>query len=174
MSDGMTKTERNELGKLVRQNGKIAKLDVEQRGAKVLADIEQEMASEYATNHAAWAAITKDAQEYVRKADEQIAEKCRELGIRPSFRPELHLSWYSRGENAEKSRRAELRKVAQTRVAEQIRLGKLEIERAVASQLTTLAVGGFETEAAREFFGKMPTADQLIPAMTLLELQAGT
>jgi hypothetical protein len=172
MADGMSKAERDELGKLVRMNGRIAKLDVEQRAARVLADIEQELASRYKISHEAWAEIAREAEELVRQADEHIAEKCRELGIRDDFRPGLSLQWYSRGENADRNRRAELRKVAQTRVGDQARLGKLEIERAMAGQLTTLATGGLESDAARKFFGKMPTPEQLIPAMTVFELEA--
>ena len=52
----------------------------------------------------------------VAKADAQIAELCRSVGIPDNLRPGISLNWYRRGESGSAERRAELRKLAHARI----------------------------------------------------------
>jgi hypothetical protein len=93
------------------------------------------------------------------------------MGIRPQFRPQLVLQWYGRGENASRDRRAELRKAAQTRIAALGKEAKTAIDARTAEVLTELIAGGLESEAARAFLATIPTAEDLMPRLTLPELE---
>jgi hypothetical protein len=111
------------------------------------------------------------AEKMVAEADAEIAKRCRDLGIRPEFRPGLGLAWYGRGENAEAARRTELRKVAQTRLEANARAAKVEVERQVAALLTDLAASALSSDDAKAFQDEMPTPEQLMPGVTILELE---
>jgi hypothetical protein len=81
------------------------------------------------------------------------------------------LSWYRRGENAVTSRRAELRKVAQTEIAARAVSAKAEVDRQAVIQLTRLAEGALETADAKQFLKAMPSAEEMPPiALRDLEL----
>jgi hypothetical protein len=157
----MTKAERLELGQLIRLRAKVAKDDVVQMEARHLADVEAQFAAQYSANHSAWAEITASADQAVVKADAQIAEHYRKLGIPEKFRPELDLAWYRRGENATAAKRAELRKVAQTELAARGKAAKVEIDRRTAHLLTQLAGGAIESSESKTFLEAMPSIDEL-------------
>ena len=106
----------------------MAKAQVAEREAELLADAEAQLAAISKDTDTAWADVTGLAKKTIREADAVIAERCETLGIPTDFRPGLSLSWYGRGNNASKERRAELRKVAQTRIAANGRKAKLAIE----------------------------------------------
>jgi hypothetical protein len=167
----MTRAEREEQAKLVRLRAKLAKADIDQRAAKLLADVEEQLAAKYKPDNKAWEDLSGTAQAQVDALDAELAKRCRELGIPEDFRTSLHLSWYSRGENAARDRRVELRRVAQTRLAERAKEGKLEVDRSAASQLTELASGALTTSEAKAFLERMPTADQLISPLQLPQLE---
>ena len=161
----MTKTERDELAKLVRRREKLAKVDVDRVAAERLADFEQQMASKYAPDDdERWAELHKSARAVVAEADDAIAERCCELGIPERFRPDLSLVWYGRGQNASRERRATLRAVAKTRIDAMAKTAKLEIERRSVAVQTELVAGGLQSDDANEFLASMPTADTLVGA----------
>ena len=111
----LTRAERENLLRLAKMRERVAKSGLAQRSAQLLAEFEQQMASEYSYNQdATWKAAAAAADREVKKAKAQIAERCRELGIPDRFAPGLHLSWYDRGENAVGKRRTELRFIAKS------------------------------------------------------------
>ena len=169
----MTTGERQELGKVVRKRAKLAMHDAEQRGAWLLADAEAKLAATYKIEDEAWAQITAAANRAVEEADAAIARICRERGIPEKFRPEIHLNWWERAENASKNRRAELRKVAQTQVAAMVKEAKVEIEREEERQLTQLAATGLTSAEAKDFLVNMPSAEALLPSLEALTLGSG-
>jgi hypothetical protein len=170
----MSKGERDDLAKVARLRARVAKSTVAQREAELLADVEAQLAATYRFDDAAWADVTRKAKEAVEVAAEQVAQRCRELGIPERFAPGLNLSWHSRGENGMRDRRAELRKVAQTQIAAAGKAAKLAIEQREAQVLTELIAGGLESQEARSFLESIPTPEQLMPTMTIAELEAGT
>jgi hypothetical protein len=172
----MTKAERDELAKLVRRREKLAKADADQRGAELLADFERQMAAIYQPDDdPVWQEARRAVQEVVNEARAKISERCRELGIWERSAPDIGAHWYGRGENATAERRAELRKVATTRIAAMTKAAKTEIERQSIEVQTQLVAGGLESVEAREFLASMPTAEALMPVPpTLAEIEAGT
>jgi hypothetical protein len=167
----MTKAEREELRKVVRSRVKVARGDAEARASVLLADFERQIAARYPDNHPAWADLTAHARDAVKKADDQIAELCRRMGIPPEFRPEIRVTWFSRGENALRERREELRRVAKAEAAAMVKSAKTEIDRAESVLLTELAIGGLESDQARAFFERLPSPDQLMPALALERIE---
>ncbi len=173
MSDIQSKGEREELRRLVGERARLAKAGIESRQAGLLADVEEQLAATYSLDDDVWAEATAAARKAVRDADKVIAQRCEELGIRPEFRPSISVSWYSRGENGMQKRRAELRKVAQTRIAAEGRKAKLVIDTAALERREALAAGALQSAEARAFLASMPTVEQLMPMLNIAELEAG-
>src|SRR5215472_1844711 len=103
------------------------------------------------------------ADREVMKAQAQIAERCRELGIPDRFAPGLHLSWYDRGENAVGKRRTELRFVARSRIAEIEKTARSTIERTSLEVQTEILRTALGSDAAVTFLERMPSVEQLMP-----------
>jgi hypothetical protein len=169
----MTKAERDELVKLAKRRERTAKAGIEHRAAELLADVESQLASTYASSNELWVELTAEAKRLVDGIDAQIAQRCRELGVREEFRPGLSLSWYGRGENGDAQRRAELRKVAQTQITAESRRAKYVIEARTTDVLTELAAGAFHSDEAKAFLATIPTAVELMPTISVKALEAG-
>lgn len=151
---------------------KVAKAEVEQRRAELLAQAEAQLAAQYRVDDEAWDEVTSAAEQVVREADEEVAARCRKLGIPEQFRPGFRLFWSGRGDNAMKERRTELRKVAATRLEAEAQKAKLAIESARVDQLGLLTAGMLETSQAQDFLRQMPTAESLMQPLDVAELQA--
>lgn len=171
--DGISKGERDDLVRLAKARARVAKASVEQRQAELLADVEDQLAAIYDPMDAAWAHIVKAAEKVVRDGDIVIARICEERGIDPKLRPSMHLSWYGRGESAMRERRAELRKVAQTRIVADGKRAKVEIDRSSLDVQTQLVAGGLSSDEARAFLEGMPTAEALMPPVDVQSLAPG-
>jgi hypothetical protein len=167
----MSKSERDDLARVVRLRAQVAREKVAQRELELLAGVEEQLAAGYQDDHELWADITKAAQNAVNEADAQIAEICRENGISEEFRPRLHLDWHRRGENASKERRAELRKVAQARIAAAGKAAKVALKGKEADLLTANIAGGLASDEARALLESMPTVEQLMPPIAVQELE---
>jgi hypothetical protein len=110
MNIAMTRHEREDLQRLVRQREKVLMSAAKQRSAELLADFENQMGQQYSFDQdEVWQKAHELAKLEAAKAQKIVAARCRELGIPARFAPELSLEWYRRGENALKERRAELR-----------------------------------------------------------------
>jgi len=158
----MTRREREDLLKVARMRTRVAKADAVARAATLKAEFEEQMAATYSfDNDAAWKQAYADAEAAVAQATEIINQRMEARGIHRRFGPSLHLSWWSRGENAVAIRRAELRTLAYARIDEMVKQAHLEIDRASAQRQTNLLTAGMESEEAKAFLEAMPTAEQL-------------
>ena len=167
----MTKGEREELAKLLRERRKLGGEMVDQHAAKLRADGEEQLAKIYRFDDEAWHDLTAAAEAYVRKADKELAKRCAEMGIRPEFRPRLSMDWYGRGENASKQRRDELRRVMNTRIDELARAAKVQISSKIIEGLTLLASDALESPAAQAFLAAMPSVETLMPPIDIKALE---
>jgi hypothetical protein len=167
----ITKAERTDLASIVKMRARVARAQVEQREAELLADVEEQLSTIYKVDDAAWAEITAEANRTVALADQEIARICRERGVREEFRPGLRVIFYGRGENAAAGRRAELRKLAQARIAAAGRKAKTAIQAGSVDVLTKLYATGLESDQARAFLASIPTAEQLMPPVVVAELE---
>ncbi|MGO9684619.1 MAG: hypothetical protein ACLP0B_14950 [Steroidobacteraceae bacterium] len=164
----MSKGEREDLQRLVRQREKVLKSAARQRSSELLADFENQLGSTYKFDEdETWAAAAEAAEREVAKAEARVAARCAELGIPKRFAPSLDLQWYSRGENAVKERRAELRKMATTRIEAIERDAIVKIEMASVTAQTEIAVAGLTSDAARAFAAKLLDIEVLMPKLLL-------
>jgi hypothetical protein len=86
----MSKSEREDLQRLVRQREKVLKTAAKQRLAEILADFEQQIASIYSYDQdEVWRGAHAAAEAVVADGRKIIAERCHELGIPREFAPTL-------------------------------------------------------------------------------------
>ncbi len=86
------------------------------------------------------------------------------------FRPKLALDWYSRGENAAKDRRTELRRVAVTRINAMAKEAQVQMETKALDGLELLARTALESAEAQRFLASIPTVEVLMPALDVAQL----
>jgi hypothetical protein len=163
---GMTRLEREDLRRLARYQATLAKTGAAQRAAELRADFEEQLASIFRfDDDAIWKAATEAANAAVDEADYRIAAGCNELGIPERFRPSLHLNWYNRGENASAKRRAELRKVAESRIEAAEKKARYDIDNWCVKTQAALIKDSLTSVQAVAFLEQMPTAEQLMPTL---------
>jgi hypothetical protein len=165
---GMTRAERENLQRLVKQREKVLKSAAKQRSVELIADFENQMGSEYSFDQdETWAKVEQAADREVKKAQALIGARCRELGIPDRFAPNLELVWRHRGyDNLIPKRRAELRRMAQTQIAAIEQKAFVEIEVSCLDAQTKLALDGCTSEMARTFVESLPAIDTLMPRLS--------
>lgn len=172
MSASMTKGEREDLQRLVRQREKVQKSAARLRSAELLADFDNQLAAEYRfDDDAVWAEAARQAKAAIDQAQAEIAARCRTLGIPDEFAPGLELAWSHRGYgNNVKARREELRRAARSRI-EALEAGALvAIESASVDAQTRLALAGVTSDAARGFVDSLPAVEGLMAKLSLDEI----
>lgn len=164
----MTRSEREDLQRLVRQREKVLKSGAKQRSKALLADFESQIAAEYRfDDDAVWAAAAKAVGVEVQKAQERVAARCQELGIPKQFAPSLDVSWSHRGYgNALAERRTELRRCAQAQIESMEQAAIVNIEMASVEAQTQIVTAGLTSEAARKFLLDLPSVESLMPALS--------
>ena len=167
----ITKSEREDLQRLVRQREKVLKSAAKQRSAELLADFENQMGQCYSFDEdETWAAAVNAAEQEVAKARARVAARCVELGIPKQFAPDLDVEWFSRGENAVKQRRDELRRMAVTRIEAIERDAITKIEMTSLEAQTRLAMAGLTSQAAQQFLSELPPVEKLMPLLSFAEM----
>jgi hypothetical protein len=169
--DRTTAREREELVKLSRRHERFATTMAKQRTAQLMADVEEQLAAVYKDDDERWREVTVEAKAVVDAANEHILARCREFGIPEELAPALSLGWAGRGENFSKERRAELRRVAQTRLAAVEQAAITEIQRACLAFETAVLAGGLVSDAARSLLDRLPSAEALMPPLDVESLQ---
>lgn len=165
----MAKGEREQLLKVVRLRTRVAKEDVNARQALILAQGEAALARQFREDDDAFAEVMTEARTYMAEVKDKLNAKCAELGIPAEFRPGASLHWFSRGENADPRRRAELRAVLRTQAEATAKAAKVEVDRWSAELQGQIISGGLAGEA-RELLDRLPTAEALMPPLELPEL----
>jgi hypothetical protein len=169
----MTKGERDDLVRLVKQREKVAKTAAEQRSAAMLAEFEQQISAihSFATNEV-WKAATAAAIDAAKKANETILAEADHLGIPREFQPKLSFHWVNRGENEYQARRDELRRVAKAEIDALEKVARVQIESASVSAQTEIIANGLNSEAAIAFLNRLPAIDSMMPALDITQIQA--
>jgi hypothetical protein len=172
ITPAMTKGEREDLQRLVRQREKVLKSAAKQRSSELLADFENQMGQEYSFDQdAVWEQAKKAADREVQKAQKVVAARCRELGIPDRFAPSLSLRWYGRGyDNSIERRKHELRTIARTRIGAIEQKAITEIEMSCLNAQEQIALAGLTSDAARSFIDKLPGIETLMPGLSFAEI----
>ena len=171
-SNKLTPADRNTLDRLLKARRKLAHTLVAERAAEMLANYERQSASIYAFDQSeVWRQAMKAVREAVDAARAKVDAECQRLGIPRTFAPEIGApSWYGRGQTAVAERRAELRKVAQTRI-EAIRKSALaNIERQYLIAETEI-LSGTLSDAGQAFLGRLPDLEMLMPDLKVRDME---
>ena len=171
--NAMTKGEREDLIRLIKQREKVAKTAAEQRSAAMLAEFEQQVSAvhAFATNEV-WRAAVEAAQAAAKEAMAKVAAESDRLGIPKEFQPALGFSWARRGENEYNERRVELRRVAKAEIDAMEKVARVQIEQASVQAQTEVIANGLSSVAAIEFLRSMPAIDTMMPALDITSIQA--
>jgi len=167
----MTKAERDQLIRLAKLRAKQAEREAEAREKILLAEVLNLMTAEFKAHDRLWSDAVTIAEEAAAKANAQIAAQCAELGVPAKDAPGLELGWRSRSGNYERpTRRTELRKLAEVRLAALTKTAKAAIQDRALEVETTLILGALESAEAITFANDMPTVEQLMPPLQLEDL----
>lgn len=168
----MTKSERTELGQLIRKRERVMKSQATERAAQMLADFDAQCAQIYSfDDDEVWQKATVEANKVVAEANTVIKKRCKELGIPAEFAPSLGFGWIERGQNMAASRRAELRRMAKSRITAIEREAFTKIERISLAAQTEVIASGLVSASAREFLESMPSLEVLMPAIDAKEIK---
>lgn len=172
MNAPMSRSEREDLQRLIRQREKVMKSAASQRSAELLADFENQLGAEYAfDDDAVWAEAKAIAEQEVIRAQQLVANRCKELGIPEEFAPSLNLAWYGRGPgNDAERRKAELRRMAKKRIEALEAAAVVKIEVASVDAQSQIAMAGLTSEGARAFFDQLPRVESLMERLSFDEL----
>lgn len=168
----MTKAERADIGRMVRLTARVARDEVEVLQAARIADFEQELATTFDSDAEILADLLREAGQTVARLDAELGRRCQAQGIREEFRPKIVVGNTYRGENGLNGRRAELRTVARTRADADARAAKHRINAWEAETTRLLVATGLDTDEAQSFLASLPEPDQLMPALSLAELES--
>jgi hypothetical protein len=167
----MTKTERDKLSQLARLRAKQAGREAEAREKVLLAEVQDQLTAEFEAHDALWAEAVIIAEEAAAKANAHIRAVCSDLGIPPKEAPQLSLAFHPRGSSyANADRRAELLKLAATRLTALTKTAKAAIGDRLLEVETELIAGELRSGDARAFLEAMPSVEQLMPALQLEDL----
>jgi len=173
LNAGMSKGERTELGQLIRKQERVMKAAASERSAKLMAEFEQQMDETFSFNDdAIWKQAVDAAKEVMAQANRDIAARSTALGIPPEFAPSLSFWWNDKGQNAVKSRREELRRIAKRKIEASETEARTKIEAMSLSAQTEVIAHGMKSEAARVFLERMPSLDSLMPSVTQADISA--
>lgn len=167
----MTQRDRDKLAGLARKRAKLAKSMIGERVKVLRSEVEDQLSAEHKFDDELWADVNRQAQAAVAQADAHVAEVCRNLGIPENLRPSIGVGWQGRGENAQASRRTELRKLAHARIDAAAESAKVAIECAQVDVETHLIRDGLESAEAVAFLESMPTVETLMPTVEVGALE---
>jgi hypothetical protein len=160
----LTKAEKDNLLKLAKLDRDGAIADITRKITDAIDDFEMQLAAEYRFDQReVWADLMHTAKTRVNELDSMLAEDCRTLGIPDQFRPSISLGWHSRGENAFKQWREELRRATAWRL---IAMGRHAIEQTKTGYrnvMTSILSATITSEEARALLAAMPTTEELVP-----------
>lgn len=167
----MTKAERLTLVQMIKQRERLAKTAARERSKRLMADFEQQADRHYDWDEdAVWRRAMEAAQDEVRRAQETVSERCREIGLPSAFAPTISISWVQQ-RSAASAQRAQIRNVAKRRVEQIEATAITAIEKASLERQEALMLGSLDTEAARLFAETLPTAEELMPMMDIKDLE---
>ena len=171
--NAMSKGEREDLIRLIKQRERVAKTAAEQRSAAMLAEFEGQVSAKhaFATNDV-WRASVEAAATAAKDAAEKITAECDKLGIPKEFQPQIAFHWLQRGDNAYEARRSELRRVAKAEIDAMEKIARVQIETASVQAQTEVIANGLTSAAAIEFLRSMPAIETMMPALDVSAIQA--
>lgn len=165
----MTKGEREELRRIVKQQFKVLDAEISVRRAEYEAEVDALLAARFADRDLARREVEDRIAAICAKANEELRQAFDEKGFDITGVP--HLEWVPPRIRWGDDGRSEKRRAAFAEIGSRIAAARLTLQRQEADTLRSLAIGALESEAAREFLAAIPTVGELVPRATLLALE---
>jgi hypothetical protein len=168
----MNKTERTELSRLLKTQFKLLRADVAARKAELQAQLEQQVADEYAAADRAYdeamfaIGLAKD------EANRKINDIGRELYGREVWgdKHDRTLVTVAEFPRPGKRERQERRREGEADIERQVAAALLELQRQESELLVKLLTSALESADAQAFFAQIPKASDLVPAYRLKQI----
>lgn len=165
----ITKGEREELRRIVKQQFRVLASEVDVRRAEMEAEVDAMLAARFADRDLARRDVEDRINAICSKANEELRAAFDANGFDITGVPALEwqvprIRWGDDG-------RMEKRRAAFAEIASRIQAAKLTLQRQEADSLRTLAVDALQSEDAKAFLANIPTVGQLVPRATLLALE---
>ena len=172
----MTKGERDDLIKLVKQRERVEKTAAEARSKDLVADLEHQLGTIFKYDKdEVWAEAKRGFDEALEEANIKIAKRNKELGIPEEFAPSISLGlgggWHGRGENACAARRAEFRRMGLAKIIEIETNAKAHIAAKSVELQTEIISHGLTSDAAIKFLEKLPSVTDLMKPIPFVEIE---
>jgi hypothetical protein len=168
----MSRAERSEFATFTKQYARSLKARGEEHAAVLLEVFEEELAREWGPKEEQWSEVVEMAQKAVADANARIREYFEERGLSLKRAPELKLYWGARGENSERERREELRKVARAQAEVVKKRAVAEGERIALDIQQQILVGDFSRADARALVFGLPKMEELMPPLQFEQVLA--
>jgi hypothetical protein len=97
--------------------------------------------------------------------------KAKELGIPDEFHPRISFTWAQRSEDAYRSRRDELRRVAKAEIDAMEKITRVQIEAESVRAQTQVIAHGLHSEAALAFLESLPAIENMMPTLDIDTIQ---
>jgi hypothetical protein len=176
-NDRMSKNEREELGRLLRQKARVAKAHVKLRKKDQMADFAEKIAAKYDPVDLGLETAYNEALETGRRMQDQINAgmdaRLEELGVAKHFRGRgltVVVMWEGRGENSTASRRVELLRVAQTAADAAEQRAIVAIDTKVLQLEELLTRSQLRSHEANRLLESFPTVESLLPPLDLTDV----
>ena len=168
----LSRNETHDLSMIIKDRTKVLRAHAEEQAAACMADFEAKMATVYTFDQdEVWKKATEEARRVVEDSQNNIAKRCKELGIPATFAPSISASWQGRGENMLASRRTELRRVAESSIRAMTKAAITKIEKQ-ALDLRTQVVGmGLLSADAKMFLESLAPVEESMRALDFGEIE---
>jgi hypothetical protein len=166
----MTKGERDELRRLVRQRTKVLRDEVKARTAELAADVEQQLIARFYERDEKRLEAEREIQGIIAAANVQVSEALAKTdshltGVGRSFIEPGRIFW-------DTSDRHALRAAAIKDIEARAAAAVLVLSRQEVTLLEQLARGALESAEAMAFLDSIPSVGELVPAARMEELEA--
>lgn len=162
----LDKVEVRNLIAITKQRTRAARAEVIARAGAMLAEFERSMQDELGPQDEALGALHSEAEEHLAKINSLLRAKCQTIGVPTQWAPVFTVTFPAKDGTLITKRRAEMRKVATSRLAALKTNALLEIERSESTLLTELITTQLLAKPAAEWLAQLPTAQALMPDVT--------
>lgn len=166
----ISKGERDELRRLVRQRSKVLRDEVKARTAELAADVEQKLVARFYERDQKRLEAEQRINEVVEDANRRIAQILSEVdrqitGVGRAPIGPIHIRW-------DITDRMALKQAAIKDIEARAANAVLALSRQEVDLLERLARGALESDEAMHFLASIPTVGEMVPAVRMEELEA--
>jgi hypothetical protein len=174
MTNPLTKYEINQLSKALRVRTKAAKLAILAMAPKLKNDFEIQLKTLYPPDgDPVWKEEFNALRAEYQKRQARVEQRCEELNIPKRFRPKFIPHGWNYGDHHYfKAIRDEYRRFAYLQIDELIKSKVAALEQESAEVECQILVNAFLTDAAKDFFKRLPTIAALVQPVKIEEFSA--